>query len=160
MDLGAAPGGWMQAARQVVGDTGFVLGVDIQGISALPYRNVETIVADITNPETETEIRRRIGIEDFDVVLSDLAPNVSGVWEVDNARQVDLARNAMRLGRILLRSSGNMLIKVFQGSETKEFESQMRASFREFRIVKPPASRPESAELYFLGLGFFRDSVK
>jgi 23S rRNA (uridine2552-2'-O)-methyltransferase len=87
------------------------------------------------------------------VVLSDLAPNVSGVWEVDHARQIELARCALRVGCQLLRPSGNMLIKVFQGSETKDFQTEMRSLFRGFRIVKPPASRPESAELYFLGLG-------
>jgi 23S rRNA (uridine2552-2'-O)-methyltransferase len=95
--------------------------------------------------------------ERFDVILSDLAPNVSGIWEVDHARQIELARCAIRLARQLLRPSGNMLVKVFQGAETKEFQSEIRGLFREFRIVKPPASRPESAELYLLGLGFLGD---
>ena len=153
LDLGAAPGGWLQAARQTVGETGFVLGIDKQAIAALQYKNVMTMVGDIAQPELIGEIMSRTG-ERFDVILSDLAPNVSGIWEVDHARQIELARCAVRLGRQLLRPSGNMLVKVFQGSETKEFETEMRALFREFRIVKPPASRPESAELYLLGLGF------
>ena len=156
LDLGAAPGGWLQAAHQAVGEMGFVLGVDKQAIAPLPYKNIMTIVGDITDPQLADEIKGRVG-QEFDVVLSDLAPNVSGVWEVDHARQVELARCAVRLGRKLLRPSGNMLVKVFQGSETKEFQIEMRGLFREFRIVKPPASRPESAELYFLGLGFLRD---
>ena len=156
LDLGAAPGGWLQAAHKAVADTGFVLGVDKQTIAPLPYKNVMTMVADITQPELADEIKKRAG-QGFDVVLSDLAPNVSGVWEVDHARQIELARCALRLGRRLLRPSGNMLVKVFQGSETKEFQTEMRRLFREFRIVKPPASRPESAELYFLGLGFLGD---
>jgi 23S rRNA (uridine2552-2'-O)-methyltransferase len=108
------------------------------------------------DPQLADEIKGRVG-QEFDVVLSDLAPNLSGIWEVDHARQIELARCAVRLGRKLLRPSGNMLVKVFQGSETKEFQMEMRGLFREFRIVKPPASRPESAELYFLGLGFLRD---
>ena len=156
LDLGAAPGGWLQAAQQAVGDAGFVLGVDKQTIAPLPYRNVMTIVGDITEPHLVDEIKSRAG-QGFDVVLSDLAPNVSGVWDVDHARQIELARCAVRLGRQLLRPSGTMLVKVFQGSETREFEREMRGLFREFRIVKPPASRPESAELYFLGLGFLGD---
>lgn len=156
LDLGAAPGGWLQAAQQAVGDVGFVLGVDKQTIAPLPYRNVMTIVGDITEPQLVDEIKSRAG-QGFDVVLSDLAPNVSGAWEVDHARQIELARCALRLGRQLLRPSGTMLVKVFQGSETREFEREMRGLFREFRIVKPPASRPESAELYFLGLGFLGD---
>jgi 23S rRNA (uridine2552-2'-O)-methyltransferase len=153
LDLGAAPGGWLQAARNVVGDSGFVLGVDKQPIAPLRHENVSTIIGDITDPKLIDEIKICTDVG-FDVVLSDLAPNVSGVWEVDNARQIELARCAVRAGRELLRREGNMLVKVFQGLETREFEKEMRSLFREFRIVKPPASRPESAELYFLGLGF------
>ena len=156
LDLGAAPGGWLQAARQAVGETGFVLGVDKQTIAPLANRNVVTIVGDIAQPGVVGEIKDKAG-RSFDVVLSDLAPNVSGVWEVDQARQIELARCAVRVGCQLLRPSGNMLVKVFQGSETKDFQREMRGLFREFRIVKPPASRPESAELYFLGLGFLSD---
>lgn len=159
VDLGAAPGGWLQAARQVVGENGFLVGVDKQAIEPLPYKNVITIEADITQPGLAEEIKRRAG-ESFDVILSDLSPNVSGVWEVDHARQIELARCAMRLGRDLLRSSGNILVKVFQGSETQQFRAEMHRLFRVVRIVKPPASRPESAELYFLGLGFLGDQTE
>jgi len=153
LDLGAAPGGWLQAAHQAVGKSGFVLGVDKQPIEPLPQDNVTTIVADIAQPRVAEEIKGKAG-GTFHVVVSDLAPNVSGVWEVDNARQIELARCALRVGCSLLRQSGNMLVKVFQGSETKDFQTEMQRLFREFRIVKPSASRPESAELYFLGLGF------
>ena len=158
LDLGAAPGGWLQAARQAVGTTGFVLGVDKQPIKPVSGSNVVTIVGDITQPETVDAIKSRAG--NFGVILSDLAPNVSGVWEVDHARQIELARCAVRLGSQLLRPSGNMLVKVFQGSETNNFQSETRWLFRAFRIVKPPASRPESAELYFLGLGFLGDHAE
>ncbi|HYB67071.1 MAG TPA: RlmE family RNA methyltransferase [Candidatus Acidoferrales bacterium] len=153
LDLGAAPGGWLQAARQVVGTRGFVFGVDLQPITALPHTNIQTMIGDITKPEIVDEIKKEAGLS-FDVVLSDLAPNVSGVWEVDHARQIELARCAVRVGGLVMRGSGNMLVKVFQGSEVKAFQDEMRSMFSEFRIVKPQASRPESAELYFLGLGF------
>jgi len=153
LDFGAAPGGWLQATHQVVGNRGFVFGVDIQPIAALPFRNVSTMVGDITKPEVIDEIRKEAG-PSFDVVLSDLAPNVSGVWDIDHARQIELARCAVRVGGALVRVGGNMLVKVFQGSEVREFRDHMRSQFDEFRIVKPPASRAESAELYFLGLGF------
>jgi len=153
LDLGAAPGGWLQAAHQAVGNTGYVLGVDLQEIEPLPFRNVQTIVADIGQADI-SEVIRVQSSSPFDAVLSDLAQNLSGVWEIDHARQIELARCALRVGRLALRAAGNMLVKVFQGLETKEFELDMRSSFRAFRIVKPPASRPESAELYFLGLGF------
>jgi len=159
LDLGAAPGGWLQAARMAVGTSGFVIGVDTQAIAPLPYSNVLTIVGDIAQPETVEEIEAKVG-GSFDVVLSDLAPNVSGIWEVDHARQIELARCAVRVACQLLRLSGNMLVKVFQGSETREFQMEVRSLFRELRIVKPPASRPESAELYLLGLGFLSNRTK
>lgn len=153
LDLGAAPGGWMQAARQVVGDGGYVLGVDKEPITPLPYENVDTIESDITEGGALDEIQAK-GHTGFDVVVSDLSPNVSGVWELDHARQMELAKRALEIVRAVLKPSGNMLVKVFQGSELKDFEHEMRSCFRTLRIVKPPASRPESAELYFLGLGF------
>ena len=157
LDLGAAPGGWLQAAVDAAGNAGWVVGVDMQEIAPLPKRNVVTLVGDITRPQIEDEIKGLAGGRRFDVVLSDLSPNVSGVWEVDHARQIELARTALRLAKKLLNHSGNMLVKIFQGSETKAFQTEMKNLFLEFRIVKPPASRPESAELYFLGLGFLGD---
>ncbi len=153
LDLAAAPGGWLQAARQVVGQDGFVLGVDKEEIAPLQYENVDAIKADITQVGLVDEIKARTN-RAFDVVVSDLSPNVSGVWEVDHARQIELARCALRITRDVLKPSGNMLVKVFQGSELKDFQLEMRSSFHILRIVKPPASRPDSAELYFLGLGF------
>jgi 23S rRNA (uridine2552-2'-O)-methyltransferase len=153
LDLGAAPGGWLQAARQLAGEQGQILGVDRERIDSLPYPNVSTLIGDITEASLIDQIKLKAKSE-FDVVLSDLAPDVSGVWEVDQARQIELARSALRIARLVLRPSGNMLVKVFQGSELEDFRAEMKHSFRTLRIVKPPASRPESAELYFLGLDF------
>lgn len=153
LDLGAAPGGWLQAARQVVGERGYVLGVDRDLIEDLAFKNVVTIVADISALDTVDRIRS-MAVAQFDAVISDLAPNSTGAWELDQARQVELARCALRMARNLLKPSGNLLVKIFQGPELKEFQLEMKQAFRVFRIVKPPASRPESAELYFLGLGF------
>lgn len=153
LDLGAAPGGWLQAARQVTGREGFVLGVDKEPIAPLQYANVVAIQSDIAADGIVEEIRAKTNAL-FDVVVSDLSPNVSGVWEVDHARQIELARCSLRIARTILKPTGNMLVKVFQGSELKEFQLEMKAAFNALRIVKPAASRPESAELYFLGLGF------
>ena len=156
LDLGAAPGGWLQTAHQIVGNHGFLLGVDKDPIGDLPFENVKTIVADISDRNVLSTILAS-GPDKYDMVLSDLAPNVSGVWEVDHARQIDLARCALRIACNVLRPSGNLLVKVFQGSEINDFRSEMRTRFRFLRIVKPPASRSESAELYFLGLDFLGD---
>jgi len=156
LDLGAAPGGWLQAARQILGPQGFVLGVDKEPIKPFPFRNVGTIVADILQEDETVALIQIETYRKIDVVLSDLAPNVSGVWEVDHARQIDLARHALSIARKVIRPSGNILVKVFQGSDLQDFRKEMRAEFQTLRIVKPPASRSESAELYFLGLGYIR----
>jgi len=154
LDLGAAPGGWLQVAHQLVGTRGYVLGVDKQEIDKLPFANVQTITTDIMTPDSLMAIQSASGNRKFQAVISDLAQNVTGVWEVDHARQIDLARSALRLACQLLTNDGCMLVKVFQGSELIEFRNEMKTHFHEFRIIKPAASRSESAELYFLGLGF------
>jgi 23S rRNA (uridine2552-2'-O)-methyltransferase len=153
LDLGAAPGGWLQAAHQIVGNSGYVLGVDKDPIPRLPFENVRTIVVDILDQNVLSNIEAS-GPSKYDVVLSDLAPNVSGVWEVDHARQIDLARSALSIACDVLKPSGIFLVKVFQGTEINDFRNEMKPHFRFLRIVKPPASRAESAELYFLGLDF------
>jgi 23S rRNA (uridine2552-2'-O)-methyltransferase len=153
LDLGAAPGGWLQAARQLVGETGFVIGVDTQAIAPLPFENITTMVGDVTSEAIVDQLKTGLS-GNFDVIVSDLSPNVSGVWEMDHARQIELARCTLRIARAMLKPAGNMLVKVFQGSELKDFQNDMKSSFQVLRIVKPAASRAESAELYFLGLGF------
>lgn len=153
LDLGAAPGGWLQVARQLVGAEGFVLGVDREEIPSLPFENIVTLKADVTQESFEGQLKDMEYIQ-FDVIISDLAPDVSGVWEVDQARQIDLARHALRIARSLLKPGGNMLVKVFQGADLKEFRLEMKSSFQSLRTVKPQASRPESAEIYLLGQGF------
>lgn len=153
LDLGAAPGGWLQAARQLVGADGFVLGVDKEEISTLPYENVVTLQSDITQERFESQLSG-LGYTLFDVIISDLAPDVSGVWEVDQVRQIDLARHALKIARSLLKPGGNMLVKAFQGADLREFQLEMKSSFKKLRTVKPQASRPESAEIYLLGQGF------
>ena len=90
----------------------------------------------------------------FDAIISDLAPDVSGVWEVDQVRQIDLARHALKIARSLLKPGGNMLVKAFQGADLREFQLEIKSSFQNLRTVKPQASRPESAEIYLLGQGF------
>ncbi len=153
LDLGAAPGGWLQAAHQVVGGQGFILGVDKEEIVPFQYYNVATIKADVTQDSIINQISSCTHSE-FDVFISDLSPDLSGVWELDQARQIALAQSALMIARSLLKPSGNMLVKVFQGSDVRGFQLEMKSSFRILRIVKPPASRPESAEVYFLGMGF------
>ena len=151
VDLGATPGGWMQAARKAVGETGFVLGVDLKPIEPIEDTNVRSILGDITQPET-VDIIREFLPRAADVVLSDISPNISGVWELDHARQIDLAGKSLQLALSVLRLGGNFFVKVFQGEMLDDFVSDMRQNFAFVRLIKPKASRRKSAELYVLGL--------
>lgn len=151
VDVGAAPGGWIQAARKVAGKTGFVLGVDLKPIAPFPQEYIRTIVGDITEPETVSQIQALLP-RDADVVISDASPNISGVWEVDHARQIDLATKAMQLALSVLRVSGNFFVKVFEGDLLAGFIQEVKDSFEEVKIIKPKASRAQSSEMFILAL--------
>jgi 23S rRNA (uridine2552-2'-O)-methyltransferase len=153
VDLGAAPGGWLQAAKNIVGPQGFVLGVDIQSIEPFKSHVVQTLVADLTDPHVADLIRSRLPAK-ADVVLSDVSPKVSGVWDIDQARQIHLATRSFVIAQQILQTGGNFFVKVFQGPDEREFREQVKKSFKVMRIVKPPASRSESSEIYLLGLAF------
>jgi 23S rRNA (uridine2552-2'-O)-methyltransferase len=151
VDLGAAPGGWIQAARKMVGKTGFVLGVDLKPIEPFPQEYVRTIVADFTEPETLQQILEFLPRK-ADVVLSDASPNISGIWEVDNARQIDLASHALRLALSVLRPSGNFFVKVFEGDMLAGFVKKVKKHFNTAKVVKPRASRAKSSEMFLLAM--------
>ena len=151
VDLGAAPGGWIQAARKIVGKTGFVLGVDLKPIEPFPQEYVRTIVADFTAPEALQQILDFLPRK-ADVVLSDASPNISGIWELDNARQIDLAAQALRLALSVLRPSGDFFVKVFEGNMLPGFVKTVKKHFDVVKVVKPKASRAKSSEMYLLAM--------
>ena len=153
VDLGAAPGGWLQAAREIVGGDGFILGVDLQPISKLHYNNVTTIVADITNMNTPDAIKEKLP-RNADVIISDASPSISGVWDVDHARSMELAKTALSIAEKVLVPSGGLLIKVFQGDLLDDFLDEVRQRFEFVKMSKPLASRKGSAEIYIIGNGF------
>jgi 23S rRNA (uridine2552-2'-O)-methyltransferase len=153
VDLGAAPGGWIQAARKISGKKGYVLGVDLKPIEPFVQLYIRTIVADMTEPETIQQILSFLPRK-ADVVLSDMAPNISGVWEVDHARQIDLATKALETTKKILRPHGNFFVKVFEGDLFNEFMETLKHHFEEVKLVKPLASRSKSSEMYLLGLDF------
>jgi len=152
VDLGAAPGGWIQAARKMTGKHGFVLGVDIKPIEPFSQEYIRTIIADLTEPNLTEQILSFLPRK-ADVVLCDAAPNITGVWEVDHARQIDLATKALEVARDILISYGNFFVKVFEGNLLKDFIQTTKESFEEVKIVKPQASRAKSSEIYLLALG-------
>jgi 23S rRNA (uridine2552-2'-O)-methyltransferase len=151
VDLGAAPGGWVQAARSVVEDKGFVLGVDLKQVEPFEEDNVRTIEADVNEEETIQQILELLPRK-ADAVISDVSPNISGIWEVDHARQMDLAQRALNIALETLRPSGSFFVKVFQGDMLNDFTEKVKHHFQIVRVVKPAASRGKSSELFLLGL--------
>jgi 23S rRNA (uridine2552-2'-O)-methyltransferase len=150
VDLGAAPGGWIQAARKTVGNKGFVLGIDLKPIEPFTQPYVRTMICDITDKETVTQILEMLPRK-ADTVISDAAPNISGIWEVDHARQMDLAQKALEIAKEVLKPSGSFFVKVFQGDMLNDFLQKVKQNFVNVVIVKPEASRSKSAELFILG---------
>lgn len=147
VDLGAAPGGWLQVAKEISG--GPVVGVDLDKI--LPIEGVQTLRADITADETVLLVHKALNGY-ADVVICDAAPDLSGNWTLDHARSIDLARSALSMSRNILRPGGNFLVKVFQGDTFHPFLVEMKAEFQNVRAHTPKASRKSSAEIYVLGL--------
>jgi len=152
VDLGAQPGGWLQVARETVGPEGLVLGIDLKDIQ--PFSpNVKLLKMDVYAEDVPDRIITQLG-GPANAVLSDLAPSIIGAWDVDHARQVDLARRALEIAEKVLDYRGNVLIKLFEGPERRKLQDEAALFFESSRLLKPKASRPEASEIYFLGLGF------
>jgi len=151
IDLGAAPGGWIQIAKRIVGNKGFVLGVDLKPIEPFPQSYVRSIIGDMTEQETLRQIVELLPRK-ADVVISDASPNISGIWEVDHARQIDLAQQALEIALETLRPSGNLFAKVFQGDMLDDFVQKVKKHFEIVKVIKPQASRAKSAEMFILGI--------
>ena len=159
VDLGAAPGGWIQAARKVAGKKGFVLGVDLKPIEPFEQTYIRTVVCDLTEPDAVKEIQSFLPGK-ADVVLSDMSPNISGVWEVDHARQIDLATQALEVARQILCPDGNFFTKVFEGDLFKDYFEKVKMYFDEVKLIKPKASRAQSSEMYILAIGLKAPQAK
>lgn len=151
VDLGSAPGGWIQASREIVGSKGYVLGIDLKPIQPFKEPNIRTIIGDILEKETLLQIREFLP-KGADVVISDASPNISGVWEIDHARQIDLAQHALEIALQILRPSGNFFVKVFQGDMLDEFIKRVMEHFEFVKVMKPKASRAKSSEIFILGM--------
>ncbi len=148
VDLGAAPGGWLQVAKEISG--GRVIGVDLQEIK--PLEGVETIRGDLRAQVTIDRIMQIV--EKADAVLCDASPNLSGIWSLDHARSIDLATAALEAAKKLLRSGGNFVVKVFQGDMYEDFFNTVKKNFSQVRAYKSQVSRKESAEIYIVAKGF------
>ncbi|MGD2031106.1 MAG: 23S rRNA (uridine(2552)-2'-O)-methyltransferase RlmE [Gammaproteobacteria bacterium] len=146
VDLGAAPGGWSQYARHVMGDRGEVFAVDILPMD--PVAGVTYIQGDFCDEKVLEELEDALEGKNVDLVLSDMAPNISGITAVDQPRAMYLAELALDFARSHLVAGGALVAKVFQGEGFQEFIRELRASFGSVRTRKPAASRARSREVY------------
>jgi 23S rRNA (uridine2552-2'-O)-methyltransferase len=151
IDLGCAPGGWLQVATKEVGSAGKVVGLDLKPVEPVPSAVV--LEGSIEDPVMLEKIAGILGGK-TDVVLSDLAPNVSGVWDIDHARQMSLSAIALNFARQVLRAGGSAVFKVFEGDMLNEYRAELEKSFDRALLSKPSASRQQSSELYIVCLEF------
>lgn len=151
VDLGAAPGGWSQVAGRITGSTGRVVAVDLLEMAPVP--GVTFIRGDFGEDAVLAEVQQAIGDGGVDLVLSDMAPNISGVASVDQARSAGLAELALDFAVNHLKPQGNFLVKVFQGSGFEDLVADMRRKFVQVLIRKPEASRSRSSEVYIVAKG-------
>jgi len=152
VDLGAAPGGWSQVAAECVGDRGRVVASDILPMD--PLAGVEFIQGDFTEEEVLQRILAAMGDDLADLVISDMAPNMSGNAAIDQPAAMYLVELALDLAREVLRPGGQFLVKIFQGEGFDAYLKAMRESFASVSTRKPDASRARSREVYLLGKGF------
>ena len=155
LDLGCYPGGWSQVASKLVGPNGLVVGVDIKPMEHLRLKNAIFVKASVEDPSL-VETLRSLSPFGYDVVLSDLSPNVSGIWELDHFRQIELSKRAFLLAMHTLKENGNCVFKLFHGDYMRSFVDEVRDHFYRTVMFKPRASRRSSSEVYLVCLGLKR----
>ncbi len=152
LDLGAAPGSWCQIAARLVGPSGSVVALDLLPMDPLP--GVSILQGDFREPEMLERLCATLGGEPLDLVLSDMAPNITGMSVVDQPRAMYLVELALELARLRLHSGGSLVVKVFQGTGFDEVLLELRRSFARVVSRKPKSSRSQSRELYLVAKGF------
>ncbi len=152
VDLGAAPGGWSQYAARLLGGQGRVIALDLLPMPALP--GVEFLQGDFAEEATLERLRALLGGARVDLVMSDMAPNMSGMPDVDHDRSMHLVDLAVEFAGAALRPGGDLLMKVFQGREFQPLVARLRRAFESVKFRKPKPSRTRSAEVYVLARGY------
>lgn len=151
LDIGAAPGGWLQVASEAVGESGRVVGIDLDEIR-LNLSNVRTLRMDVYDKTTLEKARALMDMP-ADVMLSDLSPKISGAWDLDHYKQIELVLRSFSLGDDILRKGGNAMLKLFDGERFIEARKEAERRYTTVVVMKPKASRGGSSEMYFVCLG-------
>ena len=152
VDLGAAPGGWSQVAAELVGDQGRIVASDVLPMDSIA--GVDFVRGDFTDDLVFERLLSVIGKQGADLVISDIAPNMSGISEIDQPRSLGLAELALELAKTILKPEAYFLVKLFQGTGYSEYHREMQSRFNSVKTRKPTASRARSREVYLLGSGF------
>ena len=152
VDLGAAPGGWSQVAANLAGEKGQVIASDILPIDSLP--RVEFLQGDFTEDAVLERLIEMLKDRQADLVISDMAPNMSGMRDIDLPRVMYLAELALDLAKTVLKPDGGFLVKIFHGEGYEELQKALKSSFSSVKVRKPKASRARSSEIYLLAAGF------
>ncbi len=152
VDLGAAPGGWSQYATKIIGPEGLIFALDILPIQ--PLAGVEFIQGDFTQPDVYQHLIERLAGREVAVVLSDMAPNMSGTRLVDQLKSMYLTELALAFAEQILSKGGHFVTKCFQGEGSEQFLRKLRQHFKQVLVRKPAASRPGSREVYLVGKEF------
>jgi len=153
LDLGAAPGGFLQVLAEAVGPRGAAVGVDREPIREMGKAWVKTAVLDLLDAGAVERIKA-LHPGAFDLVTSDMAPKTIGVKVTDEARSLELARMAVAVARETLKIGGSLVVKVFMGGDFPVFQREMRALFEKVEVARPEATRERSFEVYLVGKGF------
>ena len=159
VDLGAAPGGWLQVVSKLIGEGGKVVGVDLQPMEPFREKNIHLLQGDITSEDTQSKIRKLLG-GPADCVLSDLSPRLSGIQATDLSRSLELVQAAFKLATALLKSKGGFLVKTFVGDETTAFLTELKPYFASIQRARSEATRKGSSEMYLIARGFQPDSLQ
>jgi len=152
VDLGAAPGGWSQVTKEFVGENGTVIAADLSAMN--PLECVQFIQCDLTKAETIEQIKGLMDRRQADVVLSDMSPDISGSYSVDQARSAWLCECALGAAEQLLKPNGHFICKIFEGEDTKEFLEKVRQRFTNVKLFSPEASRKSSSEVYIIAKSY------
>lgn len=152
IDLGCSPGGWLKEISKMVGTSGTVIGIDVEALRVEIPKNGAFILGDIMNSDAINQICLRL-TRNADVIVSDMAPNLSGISFSDAYRSYELASRALEICRGILKEEGNFIVKVFPGKELSEFKKMLQRTFKKVETIIPPATRKTSSELYLVGIG-------
>lgn len=153
VDLGASPGGWLQIISKEVGPSGQVIGVDLEPAVGTPAKNVLFIQGDIREERTQNRILLELGRK-VDVVVSDLAPHLSGVKFQDQYNSYELAEMGLKCCKLVLKEGGDFVVKIFPGEELEQFKGTLKACFVQVKVYIPDSSRKSSSEIYLVSKGF------